>query len=127
MTTLILSDKNTDKKIITFTISKHIKQQLKNILLLSIKYNLRKKSQWVNESIIMLVAMPSYQDMIISAEGVNQDFVHDKVYMTFQERCEFAKIRNEVVRKSPEIRGPQASIIRAAILNRIMCEGIATA
>ena len=47
-------------------------------------------------------------------------FVFDKIYMTFSQRCLFADIRNEVVKEYPDIKGPQAAVIRAAILSRLM-------
>lgn len=120
MNKLILSDNNEDKKIITFTINKLIKTRLKNTLVQSEKYNLKMKSDWVNESILMLKENPDYREMVRNAEGNNEDYVLDKVYMTFAQRCVFAEIRNEVVKTFPDISGPQAAVIRAAILGRLM-------
>ena len=118
MNKLILSNNNEDKKIITFTINKVMKDSLKEILTNSEKYNLKKKSDWVNEAIAMLKNNPDYKEMVRNAEGNSEDFVFDKVYMTFKQRCFFADMRNEVVKEFPDIRGPQAAIIRAAILSR---------
>lgn len=120
MNKLKLSDDNEDKKIITFTVNKVIKERLRETLLHSEKYNLKKKSDWVNEAIIMLNGNPDYKEMVRNAEGNNEDFVFDKIYMTFDQRCRFAEIRNEVVKAFPDIRGPQAAVIRAAILSRLM-------
>lgn len=120
MNKLILSDNNEDKKIITFTISKEIREKVKNILIDSQKYNLKMKSDWINEAIYMLKKNPDYKEMVCSAEGNNQSFVFDKIYMTFKQRCEFAEMRNDVVRQYPDIRGPQGAIIRAAILSRLV-------
>lgn len=119
MNKLILSNNNEDKKIITFTINKMMKDSLKDVLTNSEKYNLKKKSDWVNEAIAMLKSNPDYKELVRNAEGNNEDFVFDKVYMTFKQRCFFADMRNEVVKEFPDIRGPQAAIIRAAILSRL--------
>lgn len=120
MNKLILGHNDADKKIITFTINKEIKQKLRETLINSEKYNLKKKSDWVNEAIEMLKRNPDYKEIVCNAEGNNEDFVFDKIYMTFQQRCSFAEIKNDVVRGYPDIKGPQASIIRAAILSRLM-------
>ena len=120
MNKLKLSDNNEDKKIITFTVNKAIKDKLRETLLSSEKYNLKKKSDWVNEAILMLKENPDYKEMVCNAEGNNEDFVFDKIYMSFEQRCIFAEIRNEVVKEFPDIRGPQAAVIRAAILSRLM-------
>lgn len=120
MNKLKLSDNNEDKKIITFTINKSIKEKLRETLLNSEKYNLKKKSEWVNEAILMLKENPDYKERVSNAEGNNEDFVFDKIYMTFDQRCIFAEMRNEVVKAFPDIRGPQAAVIRAAILSRLM-------
>ncbi len=120
MNRLTLSNDNDDKKIITFTINKAIKESLKGTLINSDKYNLKRKSDWINEAITMLKSNPDYKEMVCNAEGNNEDFVFDKIYMTFKQRCFFAEMRNEVVRTYPDIRGPQAAIIRAAILSRLM-------
>ena len=117
---LALNNENEDKKIITFTINKGVKQSLKETLINSENYNLKKKSDWVNEAIQMLKINPDYKEMVCNAEGNSADFVFDKVYMTFSQRCLFAEIRNEVVRAYPDIRGPQAAIMRTAILSRLM-------
>ena len=122
MNSLILKDDDDDKKIITFTINKILKDKLKAVLLGSEKYNLKKKSEWVNEAIIMLKANPDYKEIVCNAEGHNKDFVFDKIYMTFKQRCFFAEIRNSVVMSYPAIKGPQGSIIRAAILSRMLRE-----
>ena len=82
-----------DKKIITFTINKEIKQKLRETLINSEKYNLKKKSDWVNEAIEMLKRNPDYKEIVCNAEGNNEDFVFDKIYMTFQQRCSFAEIK----------------------------------
>jgi len=120
MNKLKLSDNHEDKKIITFTINKLVKTKLRETLLESKKYNLKKKSDWVNEAIIMLKENPDYKEAACNAEGKSDDFVFDKIYMTFKQRCFFAEIRSEVVKSFPDIRGPQAAIIRAAILSRLM-------
>lgn len=120
MNKLKLSDNNKDKKIITFTINKVIKERLREILINSEKYNLKKKSEWINEAILMLKENPDYKEMVSNAEGNNEDFVFDKIYMTFEQRCIFAEMRNEVVKAFPDISGPQAAVIRAAILSRLM-------
>ncbi len=119
MNKLTLSNNEEDKKIITFTINKEMTQKLREILITSEKYNLKKKSDWVNEAILMLKENPDYKEVIRNAEGNNKDFVFDKIYMTFKQRCLFADIRNDVVKAYPDIRGPQASIVRAAILSRL--------
>ncbi|CEG59115.1 hypothetical protein [Legionella fallonii] len=120
MNKLKLNNNEDDKKIITFTINKEIKESLREILLNSEKYNLKKKTDWVNEAIIMLKENPDYKEMVLNAEGNSENFVFDKIYMTFEQRCFFSDMRNEVVKEYPDIRGPQAAIIRAAILSRIM-------
>ena len=120
MNRLKLNDNNEDKKIITFTINKEVKWKLKAALFNSEKYNLKKKSEWVNEAILMLKENPDYKERVSNAEGNNEDFVFDKIYMTFEQRCIFAEMRNEVVKAFPDIRGPQAAVIRAAILSRLM-------
>ena len=120
MNKLKLNNNEDDKKIITFTINKEIKESLREILLNSEKYNLKKKTDWVNEAIIMLKENPDYKEMVLNAEGNSENFVFDKIYMTFNQRCFFSDMRNEVVKEYPDIRGPQAAIIRAAILSRIM-------
>ena len=117
---LALNDSNEDKKTITFTINKEIKEKLKEILIKDKNYNLKMKSNWINEAIAILRSNPDYREMVCSAEGKNDDFVFDKFYMTFQQRCLFSEMRNEVVKTFPDIRGPQGAIIRAAILSRIM-------
>lgn len=119
MNKLILNS-DEDKKIITFTINKSIKEKLNDILINSEKYNLKKKSDWVNEAVSILRENPDYLEMVCNAEGNSKDFVHDKIYMSFKQRCEFAEMRNEVVRKYPDIKGPQGAIIRAAILSRVL-------
>ena len=43
--------------------------------------------------------------MVCNAEGNNENFVFDKIYMTFYQRCIFSEIRNEVVKAFPDIRG----------------------
>lgn len=120
MNKLMLSNNNEDKKIITFTINKKIKSKLRETLINDKNYNLKKKSDWVNESILMLKNNDDYKDMVCNAEGNNDEFVFDKIYMTFSQRCLFAEMRNEIVRMHPDIRGPQAAILRAAILSRLM-------
>lgn len=119
MNKLKLNDNNEDKKIITFTVNKVIKDRLRETLVNSEKYNLKKKSDWVNEAILILKDNPDYKEIVRNAEGINEDFVFDKIYMTFSQRCIFAEIRNEVVKAFPDIRGPQAAVIRAAILGRL--------
>lgn len=120
MNKLKLGDNVEDKKIITFTINKSIKERLRETLLSSKEYNLKKKSEWVNEAILMLKENPDYKDRVSNAEGNSEDFIFDKIYMTFAQRCMFAEMRNEVVREFPDIIGPQAAVIRAAILSRLM-------
>lgn len=120
MNKLKLSNNEEDKKIITFTLNQEIKIRLKEVLISSEKYNLKKKTNWVNEAIIMLKENQDYKEMVRNAEGNNENFVFDKIYMSFDQRCFFSDMRNEVVKAYPDIRGPQAAIIRAAILNRLM-------
>lgn len=117
---LKLNNNDEDKKIITFTINKEIKEKLREALINSENYNLKKKSEWVNEAILMLRDNPDYKEVVCNAEGNSEDFVFDKIYMTFAQRCLFADMRNETVKAFPDIRGPQAAIIRAAILSRLM-------
>lgn len=120
MNKLILSNNDEDKKIITFNINKEIKQKLRDTLIQSTDYNLKKKSDWVNEAIVMLKENVDYKGVAYNADGNGEDFVFDKIYMTFQQRCFFADMRNELVREYPDIKGPQAAIIRAAILGRLL-------
>lgn len=120
MNRLNLDNNAEDKKIITFTLNKEMKETLRDVLVKSEKYNLKKKTDWVNEAIIMLKENPDYKEMVLNAEGHSENFVFDKIYMTFKQRCFFADMRNEVVKEHPDIRGPQAAIIRAAILSRLM-------
>lgn len=120
MNKLVLNNNNEDKKIITFTINKEIKERVNEVLINSKNYNLKKKSDWINEAILMLKENPNYKEMVLNAEGNSEEFVFDKIYMTFQQRCDFAEIRNDVVREYPDIRGPQAAIIRASILSRLV-------
>ena len=117
-----LTTKNTseDKKILTFTINKDLKDRLREVLVQSKKYNLKKKSDWVNEAILMLKENPEYTEIVRMAEGAPENFVFDKIYMSFSQRCNFAEIRNEVVQAYPDIVGAQAAIIRAEILSRLM-------
>ena len=110
---------NDDKKIITFTISKEQKVKLKSTLITSEKYNLKKKSDWVNEAIGMLRDNPSHKELILNSEGRQPGYVFDKVYMTFEQRCFFADFRSEVVKANPDIKGPQGAIIRAAVFSRL--------
>ena len=119
MNKLTLNNDAEDKKIITFTINREIKQRLRETLINDTHYNLKKKSDWVNEAVIFLKQNSDYKEIICNAEGNNKDFVFDKIYMTFKQRCFFFEIRNEVVKAYPDISGPQAAIIRAAILSRI--------
>ena len=120
MNKLILSNNDEDKKIITFNINKEIKQKLRETLIQSEDYNLKRKSDWVNEAIVMLKENADYKGVAYNADGNGEDFVFDKIYMTFQQRCFFADMRNELVREYPDIKGPQAAIIRAAILGRLL-------
>lgn len=120
MNKLKLNNNEEDKKIITFTLNKEMKETLRELLVKSEKYNLKKKTDWVNEAIIMLKESPDYKERVLNAEGNSENFVFDKIYMTFKQRCFFADMRNEVVKAHPDIRGPQAAIIRAAILSRLM-------
>ena len=120
MNSLIMNNNDEDKKIITFTINKEIRQKIREILVNSEKYNLKMKSDWINEAIMLFKDNPNFKEMVCNAEGNSQNFVFDKIYMTFKQRCEFAEIRNQVVREYPDIKGPQAAIIRAAILSRIL-------
>jgi hypothetical protein len=117
---LKLNNNDEDKKNITFTFNKVIKEKLREALINSKNYNLKKKSEWVNEAILMLRDNPDFKEIVCHAEGNSEDFVFDKIHMTFAQRCLFAEIRNETVKAFPDIRGPQAAIIRAAILSRLM-------
>ncbi|CAM3022961.1 hypothetical protein [Legionella worsleiensis] len=120
MNKLKLNNNEDDKKIITFTINKEMKETLREILINSENYNLKKKTDWVNEAIVMLKENADYKEMVLNAEGNSENFVFDKIYMTFEQRCFFADMRSEVVKEYPDIRGPQTAIIRAAILSRLM-------
>lgn len=120
MNKLTLNDNNEDKKIITFTINNEVKAKLRETLVHAENYNLKMKSDWVNEAILMLKKNPDHKELVCSAEGNNKDFVFDKIYMTFAQRCLFAEMRSDVVKTHPDIRGPQAAIIRAAILSRLL-------
>lgn len=123
MNKLHLNNNDEDKKIITYTISKEIKEQLIDTLKNSELYNLKKKSDWVNEAIESLRNNFGYKELVYNADGNSQDQVFDKIHMTFQQRCAFAEMRNEVVKQYPDIRGPQGAIIRTAILGRLMRKG----
>ena len=120
MNKLKLNNNEDDKKIITFTLNKEMKETLRETLINSENYNLKKKTDWVNEAIVMLKENPDYKEMVLNAEGNSENFVFDKIYMTFKQRCFFADMRSEVVKEYPDIRGPQTAIIRAAILSRLM-------
>mgnify|MGYP006425638549 CR=1 FL=1 len=108
-----------DKKHITFTISRNVIKELREVLINAEDYNLKKKSVWVNEAIAMLKKNPSYKDIIYNVEPNTGNFIMDKINMTFSERCLFAEIRNDVVKAYPDIEAPQSSIIRAAIFSRL--------
>ncbi len=116
----LVNSNNDEKKIITYTLNKEIKEKLEEVLTTTKNYNKKKKSQWINEAIVILKNNPDYKQMVCHAEGNNEDFVFDKIYMTFEQRCFFAEMRNEVVREYPDLKGPQAAIIRAAILSRFL-------
>ena len=120
MNKLVMHKNKSDKRVITFTINKELREQIKEILTQSDKYSLKMKSDWINEAILMLKENPDFKEMVLNAEGSNKDFVLDKVNMTFNQRCLFSNIRTEVVVANPDIRGPQAAIIRAAILSRLV-------
>ena len=120
LNSLKLSNDAKDKKIITFTLNKEMQESLRNVLIQSEHYNLKKKTDWINEAIIMLRQNPDFKEMVRNAEGNSGDFVFDKIYMTFEQRCFFSDMRNDVVKEFPDIQGPQAAIIRAAILSRLM-------
>ena len=66
LTTKNISD---DKKIITFTINKELKDMLREVLVQSENYNLKKKSDWVNEAILMLKENSEYTEVVRMAEG----------------------------------------------------------
>ena len=102
------------------SIKPKIKLKLRETLINSDKYNLKKKSDWVNEAIKMLKENPEYKEIVVNADGNSKDFVLDRIVMTFQQRCFFSEMRNETVKEFPMISGPQASIIRAAISSRLM-------
>lgn len=120
LNSLKLSNDAKDKKIITFTLNKEMQESLREVLIQSEHYNLKKKSDWINEAIVMLRQNPDFKEMVRNAEGNSGDFVFDKIYMTFDQRCFFSDMRNDVVKEFPDIHGPQAAIIRAAILSRFM-------
>ena len=120
MNKLHLNNNDEDKKIMTFTINNEIKLRLRETLKNSEHYNLKKKSYWVNEAIELLKSNTEYKSLAYNAEGNSENFVFDKIYMTFQQRCVFSEMRNEIVREYPDIKGPQGAIIRAAILSRLM-------
>jgi hypothetical protein len=123
MNKLKLNNNEEDKKIITFTLNKEMKETLRDVLVQSENYNLKKKTDWINEAIVMLKENLDYKGMVRNAEGNSENFVFDKIYMSFKQRCFFSDMRNEVVKEYPDIRGPQAAIIRAAILSRLMRKG----
>lgn len=120
LNSLKLSNDAKDKKIITFTLNKEMQESLRNVLIQSEHYNLKKKTDWINEAIVMLRQNPDFKEVVRNAEGNSGDFVFDKIYMTFEQRCFFSDMRNDVVKEFPDIQGPQAAIIRAAILSRLM-------
>lgn|SRR5437868_1415499 len=120
LNSLKLSNNEKDKKIITFTLNKEMRESLREILIQSEHYNLKKKSDWINEAIVMLRENPEFKGIVRNAEGNSGDFVFDKIYMTFEQRCFFSDMRNDVVKEFPDIQGPQAAIIRAAIMSRLM-------
>tara|TARA_R110000868_G_scaffold127951_5_gene335884 strand:+ start:730 stop:1116 length:387 start_codon:yes stop_codon:yes gene_type:complete len=120
LNSLKLSNDAKDKKIITFTLNKEMQESLRNVLIQSEHYNLKKKSDWINEAVIMLRENPDFKSIVRNAEGNSGDFVFDKIYMTFEQRCFFSDMRNDVVKEFPDIQGPQAAIIRAAIMSRLM-------
>ena len=120
LNSLKLSNDAKDKKIITFTLNKEMQESLREVLIHSEHYNLKRKSDWINEAIVMLRQNPDFKEMVRNAEGSSGDFVFDKIYMTFDQRCFFSDMRNDVVKEFPDIQGPQAAIIRAAILSRLM-------
>ena len=110
-----------DKRVITFFIDKKIKEDLNKLLIESNKYNLKKKSDWINEAIMMLKDTGNYKEIVYRAEvNENLDNVRDKIKMTFDQRKNFSEIRNEVVKAYPDIKGPHGAIIRAAISNRLI-------
>lgn len=120
LNSLKLSNDAKDKKIITFTLNKEMQESLRGVLIQSEHYNLKKKSDWINEAIFMLRENPDFKGIVRNAEGNSGDFVFDKIYMTFDQRCFFSDMRNDVVKEFPDIQGPQAAIIRAAIMSRLM-------
>lgn len=120
LNSLKLNNDAKDKKIITFTLNKDMQESLRDVLIKSEHYNLKKKSDWINEAIVMLRENPEFKMVVRNAEGNSGDFVFDKIYMTFEQRCFFSDMRNDVVKEFPDIQGPQAAIIRAAILSRLM-------
>ena len=120
MKSFCLKDSDKDVKRVAFTIDKEVRDKLKKTLMYSEHYNLKQKSIWIIEAIDMLTVDNDYLNMVYRAEGVSESSVVDKIYMSFDQRCSFANIRNEVVKKYPDIRGPQASIIRAAIMHRLI-------
>lgn len=119
MNKLAQFDNTNEKRTITFTIHADLRKQVKRALLESEKYSLKKKSEWINEAIVMLKENPDYIEVVLHADERHENSVLDKVNMTFSERCLFSEIRTEVVRTYPDIRGPQAAIIRASILSRL--------
>ena len=64
MNKLKLNNNDEDKKIITFTINKEMKETLREVLIKSENYNLKKKTDWVNEAIVMLKENPDYKEMV---------------------------------------------------------------
>lgn len=120
MNKLITNENKNEKRVITFTVNRELREQLKETLMASDRYSLKMKSDWINEAIVMLQENPNYKEMVLSAEGGTKDFVLDKVNMNFLQRCLFSQMRNDVVVAHPDIRGPQAAIIRAAIVGRLL-------
>lgn len=120
MNKLITNENKNEKRVITFTVNRELRERLKETLMASDRYSLKMKSDWINEAIVMLQENPNYKEMVLSAEGGTKDFVLDKVNMNFLQRCLFSQMRNDVVMAHPDIRGPQAAIIRAAIVGRLL-------
>lgn len=115
-----------DKKEIRFTITRSMKDEMTKAINKSDIYNKREKSKWIYDALVLLIKNPSFKEIVLNVYwsrdnegGVKEDMVHDKVNLSFEERCVFSGVRNDVVRCYPEIRGPQASIIRAAISYRL--------
>ncbi len=119
MNKLTIKNKILDKKDVTYTIDPDLLRRLKKVLVEKEGYNLKKKSLWVNEAILILQKDKNYKEIVINADTSNPNDVVDKIKMELKERCTLADIRTEVIKEYPNINAPQSAIIRASIFNRL--------